>query len=231
MEGRSREGIDDAERRAIEHLTADGRVLKVRQGAKRYRYFLSDGTAWRGEMITLAREGDLWFSQVAAWIRGGGWAHNHHWRGRRRCQGHGTRAEALVCAEQQLPAHRWYADNAGLEMTYRREGRRRRDARRAARVGPGWQRMRLHVLREEPICRRAGRQPPMSTTSCQHFAVDHRTGRTCRRYALPAINQRPSATDRTSTSARISTDIVRSSASTRALIYTARSGCAASTPR
>lgn len=140
----------------IEHLTADGRELTGRQGNKRYRYFLSDGTAWRGEMITLVSTDEGWHTVLAVWIKGGGWTHNHHWPAKPKCTPHLTRADALACAERQLPEHRRYADEITLELSFRREAQRRRARRRSERIGPGWQRARRQVLDEEPRCRSCG---------------------------------------------------------------------------
>lgn len=53
----------------VEHLTADGRQLGGRPGNKRHRYFLPDGTAWRGELITLTLTCEVWHANIArCWV-------------------------------------------------------------------------------------------------------------------------------------------------------------------
>jgi hypothetical protein len=138
----------------IEHLTADGCALTGRPGNKRHRYFLLDGTLWRGEVITVVPTGEGWHAVLAVWIRGGGWTVNHRWPTKPECTSHPTRADALACAVKQLGEHRRYAAaEATAALSYRREGQRRRSQWRSHRIGPGWQRARRQVLAEEPRCR------------------------------------------------------------------------------
>lgn len=63
---------------------------------------------------------------------------------------HGSEAEALTCAEAAIPELVLWFDERK-----RRQAERERDraARRAARLGPGWDRMRRQVLAEETTCR------------------------------------------------------------------------------
>jgi 5-methylcytosine-specific restriction enzyme A len=156
----------------IEHLTADGRELTGRPGNKRHRYFLSDGTAWRGEIITLVRTDKGWHADLAVWITGG-WTYSHRWPAKPRCtHHHQIRTDALACAERLLPEHRRYAAEITLELSYRREAHRRRARRRSARIGPGWQRARRQVLDEEPHCRLCGNQ----ATQVDHIVPTFRGG-------------------------------------------------------
>jgi 5-methylcytosine-specific restriction protein A len=173
MDGGDEDELPQGRADRIEHLTADGRALTGRPGSKRHRYFLIDGTPWRGEVITLAPSDAGWRTVIGVWVKGGGWTVKHRWPTKPSCTPHPTRAEALACAEQQLPEHRRYAaTEATSVLSYRREAQRRRAGRRSSRVGPGWQRARHQVLNEEPRCRRCGDQ----ATEVDHIVPTFRGG-------------------------------------------------------
>ena len=86
---------------------------------------------------------------IFAWHRGKqhsfqGWCpHRDRYR-------HASKEEALACAEQTLPELRCKATEKWARS------RRAGPQRRAARLGPGWAKLRLAVLSDEPTCRLCG---------------------------------------------------------------------------
>lgn len=66
---------------------------------------------------------------------------------------HGSETEALACAEMAIPELvSWYDQRKRRQAERNRERAAMITARRATRLGPGWDRMRRQVLAEEPAC-------------------------------------------------------------------------------